>query len=627
VLILELTKYSDIPAAQVPRFPFVWESLPGIHTTADYWKNIMLCPDESIIIALYISSVIQAATSNYALMLSLADCELQELSFFFLVVTELLSIHYDHDENPWTENFQFGDQLGFTNKKDIYIDNVYYASLLKSVPQIQEQEDIIGYNKMAQITGNAALDNTADPHLINGRLDSFITRKLYGNDARLYNLDDLDGVFDFTRSDLEDLAAFTIDDYDLSLQECVVKFLDKRSAQDIDIPVDLFNATTYPLIDNKYVGKYIPLAYGLITASAATPTNGNAGAGVAIIYRQALTLSILGTVQVKIDEAWVTKVPTSTDLINGCFTLAAADCRNASNVPYDCRVLNSTGIPNTHSSDIIKDLNQRYLGILYTASAYDQTEWAAEEIALTSIGILFNKKIKLFEAIRQVRAGSVVRFRDEIKADGRRTIRIDDHDRDVLYHIPKEDINNCNIVPVKSRKDLLTSVVDIKYKHDYDEDTWTVEENDDNQDYVLQNYRQLRKLTEYETALTNQTDAAALAAWYAERYQDIPKIVSLDLRGKGYYFCRVYDIVTAELTAAFMDAASGQVLEGREYYGIWKIKLLSRKPSWDNLITSVEALLLEKVEAVTAVRITTTGKIRSCGTVGTATIKRGLIYA
>ena len=94
-----------------------------------------------------------------------------------------------------------------------------------------------------------------------------------------------------------------------------------------------------------------------------------------------------------------TKVPTATDLTTGSFTLANADGRQGNGTPYKCRVINSEGISNTYASDIIKDMNNRYLNLLYTNSNYDITEWESEQTALKEIGISFEKQIELYEAI------------------------------------------------------------------------------------------------------------------------------------------------------------------------------------------------------------------------------------
>lgn len=596
--------------------PFVYQSFPGLHATADYWQTAFGCPDESSELSIYVSAFIQAGTIFYAMMISLEECIEQEESFFY-TVDEILYLHFDHDANKWTDMYEYGDQISINDTKDIYIENVYCASKLKSVPSIAQQQDIINYDKLALKKGEAIIDN------VEGIFYDFIDRKLYGNDAHLYYLDTTDGVFDYNRNELIALATFIVEDYDISLQKITVKLLDKRAGQDIDIPIEYYNLDDYPDIDEKYIGKVIPLAYGTIRSSEAICINGLA-VGDDPEFSQASILTELGTVQVKIDEEWVTKIPTSTDLTTGIFVLDIADGRNAQGVPYDCRVLGSTGIINTYASDCIIDINYKYLNIQYQDSMYDREEWETEKESLSAIGILYNKKIKLFEAIRQIQAGCNVGFRYEIKADGRRTIRIDDNGRESIFHITKEDIQNIDELPVQSRRDLLASVVKVNYSHDYYEDSDYYIENEDNVDYVLENYRQIRKLFEINSALTAEADAETRAEWHVDRYRDVPKIAEIELRGKQFYNLRIYDIIIVELSPSTIDSATAQIIDGREYYGTWKMKVLSIDPKFGYITNIITGQLIEKIEPIYCVMVDHTGAIFTVGSSGTTTLKWGV---
>ena len=68
----------------------------------------------------------------------------------------------------------------------------------------------------------------------------------------------------------------------------------------------VFTLTDYPNIAEQYIDKIIPLRYGLIKSSEAYPIDGETGVGNDVTFRQALLLTSLGTVQVKIDEVWTT---------------------------------------------------------------------------------------------------------------------------------------------------------------------------------------------------------------------------------------------------------------------------------------------------------------------------------
>jgi len=624
MILAELAQYNDFTIA-INQAPFTYKTFPASYIQADYWTNTFGCPDESITIQKYISSFVRRSLIFYSMMISLLDCIAQETSFFWNQVSEILYFHYEHDQCWWTDYYEYGTQLGFSDKDVVYIDNIKYRPLLKSVLSIAQQQDLVNYDKLSTITGDVIIQNRE------GILDELITANVYGNDFRLYYLDEIPDQYNYTRTDLISLASLFVDDYDFSLIEITARLQDKRLSQNIKIPTDVFTLADYPDIDEKYIGKIIPLIYGLIKSSIGIPIDGDAGSGNDVTFRQGLLLTSLGTVQVKIEDVWTIKTPTASDLTVGEFTLAEADGRNASGAPYECRILGSVGIENTYASDIILDLNNRFLNVPYIDSSYNRTEWAMEEIQLTTIGIIFDKSIELFEAIRIIQAQSNVGFRYEILPDGRRTIRIDDDERTPAYeHIPKELILNNNSLPISTDRDLLAAKVNVNYAYDYFDEYFQQVENDDYYADVIKNYRQYPTM-EIETALTTQAHAEARALWNAERFHDIPKIIKLILMGKEFFTLRIYDILeNVEITRMMIDAANGFILDNeREYYGIWDIQILSIDPDFQKLTNKITARLIEKkdfldISETIYVRGTTNGAIRVLAS--NPSIKRGILW-
>jgi hypothetical protein len=588
MIIAELTKYNDLTSALTNIAPFTYQGIPATYEQADYWTTAFGCPDESITIKLFISSVRRAATIFYSSMISLLDCIAQEMSFYWDTEIERLYIHFEHDQCWWSDSFEYGDQLGMTDKDVIYIDSVKYLPLLNSILSLAQQQDLINYDKLAGIVGNVIVDNHKSI------MDTLIEKPVYGNDFRLYRLPERD-TQDYTRSELINLTYLYIDNYSISLLKITLKLQDKRLAQNIKIPIDLFSDDDYPDIDEQYIGQVIPLAYGLIKASTGIPIDSSAGVGNDVTFRQALLLFSLGTVQVKIDDVWTTKVPTSSDLSVGEFTLAEADGRNASGAPYECRVLGSVGIANTYASDCIIDLNERYLGVPFIDSSYDRTEWGEEEIELTTIGILFKEKLELFEAIRLIQSSANKRFRYDILPDGRRTIRIDDLERTpIINHIPKEKIQNIDELPVDTDRKLLAAQVTIKFGFDYNSEYYQQVIDDDNYQYVRQAYSQMPSL-EFETALTTKAHAEARAAWEAALFKDVPKLAYIELKGTEFYSLRIYDMLdNVEITLAEVDIANEIIGSGREYYGIWLTQVIKIDPDFKNQLNKCTLLLTEK---------------------------------
>jgi hypothetical protein len=616
MIVCETLEYTELDYAITNQAPFTYKKIPATYRAADYWVNTFGAENDSISFEIYIKDFIEAFSINYTEVDSLLSCIDVEESFFWSASETLQYFHFSHDNNKYTETYEYGTSEGFSDKRSVYIDNLFYKGIIESIPSIAQQQDIINYDKLSFVSGDIVFRNTG------GVVDSFIERNLFGTNVFLYYLDDSRNLKNYSRNDLIELRSFFIEDLGRGITNTVFSVQDIRKRQESKVPVELFSDDDYPDINEKYIGNPIPLAYGPIRVSEAYPVDGDVGSGT-VEFRQALILISLGTVQVEIDDVWTDKIPTSTNLSTGSFTLSEADGRQSSGAPYKCRVVGSEGIVNTYSPDIIVDLNNRILNIPFNEGTYDVTEWNEEKVQLGEIGILFNKQIDLFDAIKEIQAGSNIGFRYEINASGKRTIRIDDNNRESSRHVSNVDIDNIYAVQVKTQKDLLAGIVKVNYAKDYLLDKYLFIEDSSQEAEVKKAYRQ-NPFVELNTHLTTETQAEDRAELYLDRFSEVPLVVDLHLKGSEYYTIRIYDIITVEISTGIVDADSGQIISGREYYGIWTAKILSIDPRFESILNIVTVNLLEKIEPVTVVRKTTSGAIRTAGRTGTSVIKRSV---
>jgi hypothetical protein len=586
--ILELFLYSLYSLSSTPLAPFVRQGYLFTYTTADYWTSAFGAPAEAPSFLVFISDFIQNYLIHYSVALSVDDSVLQEMSFYFDIANQILTVHYDHDVDPADAVFEYGYVEGFTDEDVIYIDDIEYEPLIKSIPSLAQQADLNAYDKQAMMTGSAALMNTG------GKLDYLIGTSLHGNGVRVSYLETVPGVSNYTRADVVGLQKFYIEEFKWSLSELNLDLQDIRKAQEVNICTDVFDKTTYPFLDDGDAGKEIPLAYGLIRCSEALCTNKIINSGP-VEYRQALELVSLGTVKVKKDDVWNVVFPTAVDLATGSFTIAGADARSTNGDAYDCKVDGSFGIANATIADIIVDLNLRYAGIVFTASNYDIAEWAAESAALTTGGWLFKKKTPLYKAIAILQAGAVAGFRYEIN-NGLRTIRIDDWTRANVARISREELSGQLAFSITFDPKNIAGIIDVKYAKDFEADSFLTETNNDNQGYAIQNFRDLgNKSIPIETVLTAQADAAARALWSSTRYAELRGVFSDSLRGLTHLWRRIYDCIEIEITPAMFDADTATYLAGREYFGVWKVQILSVNPSVKMKTNQITARLVAKV--------------------------------
>lgn len=581
MLVVEIATYANLSGG-VNDSPFVRRYFMTRQALAAYWTGVFGAADDQVAPNyIYISGVMTGYISRYLRQATQVDCESQEQSFYW-DGADYLYVHYQHSDDEWCTAIESASPLGFTNKRILYIDDVCYRPLLRSSPSIAQQQDWINYNRLSFINGSFEFDN------VGAAFDFAILAQIFGNEVFLYYLADT-GAENFSRSDLVSMAAFYIENYQHTLKALTVDVQDLRVAQNIRVPVELFTQDVYPTLDDKYQQKPVPLAYGTIRASAAIPVDTDVSG---VTFRQAVLLTSLGTVQILIDAIWYDATPTSSNLPRGEFVLDFDSSTDDRGNSYPCRVLGSVGIVAARASDVIIDLNERYLGLTFNGSNYDVAEWAAEEVLLDEIGIIFDKQVELFEAIRQVQAGSNLGFRYEIAADGRRTIRVNDWTRAVSRHVTNTELGNADELPVSSTDDYIASEVEVSYSKDYNDGLLLTVRNSDNVASVLAIFR-TRTLISISTAIVDSVTADACALWYAQKLEAIHGTAELVLRGRDKLLVRIYDVLTVELTPGFVDADAGTVV-GRHYYGIWRVQVLAVDPNEDLLENKIRAVLISE---------------------------------
>jgi hypothetical protein len=233
-----------------------------------------------------------------------------------------------------------------------------------------------------------------------------------------------------------------------------------------------------------------------------------------------------------------------------------------------------------------------------------------ESSTLTTAGVVFDKDIELYEAIRILQGGGNRGFRYEIRADGYRTVRLDDWERlptkivDWTYDtgeqmtdeygnilqfkierpsVTRLDIKNSLSMPVSTDTSNFYASVTVAYDKDFNGGKYFRVTDSSKETEAFNKYRQKPSI-EIETLLTNSTDASSRALWSAERFSDIRGIVDIVLHGQEYYNVRIYDTLYIDFSG-----------ETRQYYGKWKAQIIGINPEFDGLSNRVMAVLTEKL--------------------------------
>lgn len=550
--------------------PFVYQAIPGRFTGVDFWLSLFGVPDNTVSDNLNVLEFLVSPAIIYDQAASFEDCIATSESWHWDYATQVLTVHFGQDVSVIHDTLLYGEADGYSDDNVVYIDGIEYLPLIEQTPEIAAQQDIVDYELLASVVGSITLRNQINRQTGQGYLDFLISENVYGNAVNLYTVPDTGG--DLTRADMTQRIGAVVDDYDISQRSVTIRFKDKRQSQSQVIPTDIFTIADYPDIDDQTANTVIPLMYGVCREVPATCTNSTTSSG-AVAFRAALSLTSIGTVYVQENDVWTVVTPASTSLATGEFTLSEADGRDTSGNVLPCKLVDAEGISVASATDIIVDMNQRYLGLNFNSSHYDTTEWAAEETALSAVGLFIDSETEIPTVIRDLQNGSNVGFRYEIKPDGRRTIRIDDETRTPVLHIPNLAIRNRDEIPVSTDSELLIAELRVKYGKSYESGRFLSIKDTSMGDTVEAAYRQ-RPYKEIETLLVSESDAEDRVQYMTDRFSTIRGIVDIDVMGSEYQNLRIYDIITAELTPGFVDLDNSTV-NGRVYYDVKKIKVLS----------------------------------------------------
>lgn len=562
MILLELSRSKALTGWTANDLPFIRWARLGEVTLAGYWTS--WTGETGSLADIFINQVTERNSINYAKAMTLADCKLQPQSFYWDNGAQILYVHLIHASDFTAPHFSYGVSQGFSKGDMVYVDDVEFLPTLLTVPATAQNVDLDNYDLLNFAGGTIEIDNTS------GLMDEVIDSPIYGNQLTFSQAPD--GSSNLTRSQLQTIASYYVEDYGFSVSKLSIRAMDKRKEQNAQV-----------IQEYMPDGTPVPVMFGVVRSAKALPVNPDATG--TITFRVAQALTSLGTVQVDIAGVWTTRTPTAIDLATGQFTLSASDGRQdglAANGPLDCRVSLPIGYPITYTSDIIVKLNESILGIVFNNSNYDTAEWESEQLALSSGGVLFSDEITIFDAIRVVQNSSSIGFRYEINHDNLRTFRIDDWDRPQSFAIDREEIVDQNVLKVESDSTLLAARAVIKHSQDYNSGRFLALVDSTRETDVVNTYRQKPSLT-IETILTNEIDAQTRATWSLDRLSVVRRVVSITvLDNLGL---RILDIGTVDLALE----------NGRQYFGRWKVCVIGIKPDYTKRTNVVKLVLIEEV--------------------------------
>ena len=208
--------------------------------------------------------------------------------------------------------------------------------------------------------------------------------------------------------------------------------------------------------------------------------------------------------------------------------------------------------------DIIEDIMWKYADVPfpetetdYNDSTYYDAEIVKELGKLThKIGILYDKKISVYEAIEKLQSGGVFGFQFHVYKN-KFTARLDDPNREQsskLGIIKSQEILNLDEVEIDWNADLYGTHTDIEYAHNYSEDSGRHFIDTDNRGAIMEIHK-VEKVWEACTLLVNDSDANIKSNLLLKDFSELcPLIKNIQLFGIKWFELRIYDIVEIDFS-------------------------------------------------------------------------------
>ena len=558
--------------------PFTFSFTINIQQLAYFWRVVFGCEDETEEERIFVLSVIANYTERFSKVVSLTECKDTDESWFFDWDNQKLYINFGLDFNPLYTPTEYLRSIGFCDTSVVYVGDVAFLPVITSAPSVKQKQDLIGYDKLAYNSGSISLSNESEA------LNFMRTMSLFNNDVALYYLK-YDGRSEYTRDELVPLAWFLLEDVEIGKKSGKITLMDVRKSWSRKIPTHLFNTTEYPTIEDGLIDKPVPLLFGAKTVPTFC-TNGETTSGN-VTYRVAEELSSITRVYKIVDDAEVTVSTVATDLPNGSFTISGTDGRDGDGRPLEmlCACTGALDSGESYSSPlgVIKWIEEEYNNAAFTESFFDTTEITAEIGSLEPVAVYTeDKQVEISELVRQMQEGSSNRFRYELNAEGKRTARLDNPDRESVAFVGKEEILENDEMNIYTDKATIAATVKINWGKDGVKKTYSTVVDTSQESAVAQNARERPELS-FDTFLTSRTHAVTRAALEASRLGQIRRFTDCTLRGERFLTLRIYDIITVEL-----------VDETRDWMGVWTCQVLAIAPDTDNEQNKVTLLLVER---------------------------------
>lgn len=427
-------------------------------------------------------------------------------SYFYDTDTTLY-VHFDSFDPPSVFfPIIIGVIHGFSNKEKYFLNNLYEGRV-RAVPSISMDKDPLYFGLLIFGGGSIALHNE------DGRFDSWKDENVYGQAVRIKF-----GGDSLTLADYYTVFTGFVEDFLIDSDSISIDVIDDRKRFSRNLPINIFDTTTYPDIKTRNANKPIPLGYGTVT-NAPIMCIDESAAGPPATYNfvicdvadHAIGIQAINQIYIDKGDGPVAASANSQSLTAATFVLprgaGVTQYEAGDDVTCDFEGYASGGAIIGNGLHIITDILNVYLDRPFNTDNYDTTEWASAQTAAYDCGLWVDGKKDIATIIEELSVSNFGSF--IVKNDGLYTFRMTDNDRAIAKTITRETQLAQPAADFKS-EEFLTSVI-IAYNKDQAGDDFIEQPDTSRQTTIFNKYSTYREKV-FETLVTNAAAASALGS-------------------------------------------------------------------------------------------------------------------
>ena len=449
---------------------------------------------------------------------NLADVIANEESWHYDGDNYIFYIHCINNDEPQMHFPIIGITLGLSNEA-VYYDGLYYEPRLKKVMTLSKSKDSLFYGIIRHDGGQMLFRNN------DGFFDNIKSNILFGQPVTSRF-----GGNDLAYEDFQIIDKSYIDDVTLNHVEMGITVIDNRKKLSLSLPMNRFDQTTYPNLDDDDIGKDIPLGYGEIYHAPVICTNKMQSGTPDRVFKVCdiadHTNGIEDIVELykKVDNEYTAVSSFTKQLATGTVTITNADWDEKKEYICDYRgVKNSTGLYLQNPLDIIKDLLEVFLFLTYNTINYNTTEWAiatAHDLA-SNIGLLIDEEREIVRIIEEI-CGCLGSF--IVQDNGKFTFRILDIDQEPEKTIYIE--NMAKPFDIEWEGTEFLSSANIGYKRNWDKKRHRWYLKDDLRDVIYSEHKKYNDKS-FKTLIVDEAGAIKRAEYLMTLFQEIPPMYTV----------------------------------------------------------------------------------------------------